>query len=75
MQGIFNLMSTNFIIPYLNSKSTSNCYKTNFEDYIDHSYYICTAYGNKGIPIPMVEGISFVDAGVQFGTVCMMVDP
>lgn len=30
---------------------------------------ILTAYGNKGIPIPMFEGISFVDAGVQFGTV------
>lgn len=30
---------------------------------------LATAYGNKGIPIPMFEGISFVDAGVQFGMV------
>lgn len=30
---------------------------------------VLTAYANKGIPIPIVEGVSFVDAGIQFGMV------
>ena len=55
-------MSTNFVIPFLNSKSPNQ-----YEDFI--IMILATAYGNKGIPIPIVEGLSFVDAGVQFGTV------
>ena len=28
-----------------------------------------TVYANEGIPIPIVEGISFVDPEIKFGTV------
>ena len=60
-------MSTNFVIPYLNSKAPWIRLVVRIE--LVMIIMILTAYGNKGIPIPMVEGISFVDAGVQFGTV------
>ena len=70
LQSAFDLLSTSFIIPAVNSKSLQPYLAV----LILMSAAFFTAYANKGIPIPIVEGISFVDSGIQFGMVLHFVD-
>ena len=38
----------------------------------DVDWYCLIVYANKGVPIPIVEGVSFVGPEIKFGTVLLM---
>ena len=38
----------------------------------DADWYCLTVYANKGVPIPIVEGVSFIGPEIKFGTVLYM---
>ena len=68
LQNAFDLLCTTFAIPYLNGMPIK-LYFVIYFPMMCNKYVFLTVYANKGVPIPIVEGVSFVDPEIKFGTV------
>lgn len=66
LQTTANLLSKAFIIPMFNRKYHSLNH-THMHTYASHLPH--TGYGNIGLPLPMIDGISFTDTAVKLGKV------